>query len=83
MKLVPIVIAIILTTTLFIGCTEPKPKNGNKPIDNTTYANFTNSQFYIEYPENWTIIDSNTTLASASTMVFLHIEDFVRVPLHK
>ena len=70
MKPIPIICVIILATVLTLGCVEP-PDEGN----GTTYTSFTNSEFYVEYPSDWSVFIEDTSIAGITTEAFLGAED--------
>ncbi len=76
MKLIPIIFAIILATVLTLGCIEPPDEgNGDGAGNETTYASFTNSEFYVEYPSDWNVFIEDTSIAGIATEAFLGAED--------
>lgn len=75
MKLAPLIVAIILTTVVTLGCTDqPNGGNGGGDGNGTTYASFTNGEFYVEYPSDWSVFTENQDLAGITTENFLVAE---------
>ena len=76
MKPIPIICVIILATVLTLGCVEPPDeRNGDENGDEITYTSFTNNEFVVEYPSDWSVFIEDTSLAGISTDAFLGAED--------
>ena len=77
MKYLPILLSLVVLLAVFtVGCTEPPDETEqDKTEDETNYTNFTNGEFYVEYPTGWTVYTEDSSAAGLSTKSFFVAED--------